>query len=85
MDLWEKVAECTRAIQETTDPKMREMLTHLRALWSGLAHDSQTPGVGATAKQIAAVAEIQAELVRTRWVSLTELDDVRSYPNLPAA
>jgi hypothetical protein len=81
MDLWEKVAECTRAIQETNDPKTREMLAHLRALWSGLAHDSQTPGVGATAKQVATLAEIQAELARR--VSLT--DDISSCPNFPAA
>jgi hypothetical protein len=85
MDLWDKAAECTRAIQATNDPKMREMLTHLRALWIGLAQDSQTPGVGAPAEHVATLAEIHADLARARRVSLTELDNIRSCPNLPSA
>jgi hypothetical protein len=84
MDLWERLAECKRAIRATNDPKMREMLTHLRTLWINVAHESQTPGAGAPAEQVATLAKIHGELTkaRARWVSLT---DIRSCPNLPSA
>jgi hypothetical protein len=86
MDLWERLTECRRAIRATNDPKMREMLTHLRALWISFAYESQTPGAGAPAEQVATLAEIHAELTkaRARWVSLTELDEIRSCTNFPS-
>jgi hypothetical protein len=87
MDLWERLAECRRAIRATNDPKMREMLTHLRALWISFAHESQTPGASAPAEQVATLAKIHGELTkaRARWVSLTKLDDIRGCPNLSSA
>jgi hypothetical protein len=63
-ELWQKAAECTRAIDATGDPKTREMLTHLRTLWINLANDSQFLGAGALVEQIATVGRIHADLTQ---------------------
>jgi len=63
-ELWEKAAECTRAMEATRDPKMREMLTHLRTLWINLANDSEFLGASALIEQIATVGQIHAYLTR---------------------
>jgi hypothetical protein len=63
-ELSEKAAECTRAIDATSDPKMREMLVHLRTLWINLANDSHRFGADALVKQIAMVSRIHTDLTR---------------------
>jgi hypothetical protein len=65
MDLWERAAECAKAIEATNDPRIREMLTHLRTLWISFANDNQAPGAGAPAEHVATLAEIHAELTRS--------------------
>jgi hypothetical protein len=61
--LWEKTAECERAIKTARDPKRREMLTHLRTLWVNLARERQHMD-SALAEQTAAIARIHADLMR---------------------
>ena len=61
-ELSAKAAECTRAIDATSDPKVREMLIHLRTLWINLADDSQRFGDAALVKQIAMISRIHTDL-----------------------
>jgi hypothetical protein len=63
-DLWNKAAECTRAIEATNDPFLREMLTHLRTLWTNLANES--PFLGhKLADQISTIGGIHDDLMQT--------------------
>jgi hypothetical protein len=62
-DLWEKAAECARAIAATSDPNHREMLTHLRTLWINLANESPFLG-DKLAEQVATVSGIHADLMQ---------------------
>jgi hypothetical protein len=63
-DIWNKAAECTRAIEATSDPIRREMLTHLRVLWTNLANES--PFLGERlADQIATIGRIHEGLMQT--------------------
>jgi hypothetical protein len=63
-DLWDKAAECARAIETTSDPRQREMLTHLQTLWTNLANESQVVSGHQLADQIATISKIHADLVR---------------------
>jgi hypothetical protein len=63
-DLWDKAAECARAIVATNNPFQREMLTHLQTLWTNLANESQVAGGDHLADQIAGISKIHAYLVR---------------------
>jgi hypothetical protein len=38
VDPWEKTAECTRAIQISTDPLRKDVLTNLQHMWITLAN-----------------------------------------------
>jgi hypothetical protein len=78
MNLWDRVAECTREIEASSDPTRREMFTHLRALWINLANESQLLSNDALAEQIAAVDKIHADLT----APLTLTDKVISAPPL---
>jgi hypothetical protein len=63
-DLFERAAECTRAIDATGDPEKLEMLTTLRSMWINLANDSLLLGERVVADQAAKIADLHAELVR---------------------
>ena len=63
-DLWDKAAECARAIEATSDPFQREMLTHLQTLWTNLANESQVVGAIQLADEIATISKFHADLVR---------------------
>jgi hypothetical protein len=63
-DLWEKAAECARAIEATGDPLQREMLTHLQTLWTNLANESPFMRPDNLEEQIAAISEIHADLIQ---------------------
>jgi hypothetical protein len=63
-DLWDRVAECTRAIETTSDPRKREMLTHLQTLWTNLANESPFLGEAKLAQQVAAISTIHTDLTR---------------------
>ena len=62
--LWEKAAECTRAIEATSDSKVRKILIHLRTLWINLANERAILSDAALAEQVAAVTRIHADLTR---------------------
>jgi hypothetical protein len=38
IDPWEKAAECVRAIQISTDPHRKDVLTNLQQMWIALAN-----------------------------------------------
>jgi hypothetical protein len=63
-DLWDKAAECTRAIEATSDPRVREILIHVRTLWINLANERAILSDAALAEQVAAVTRIHADLTR---------------------
>jgi hypothetical protein len=64
-DPWERAAECARAIQATSDPRMREMLTHLQELWTSLGNSGPfLTGSIFTDHMVASMNKIHAELMR---------------------
>jgi hypothetical protein len=63
-DLWEKAAECARAIEATSDPTQREMLTHLQTLWTNLANESPFLVDAKLADKIAAISGIHIDLIQ---------------------
>ena len=75
-DLWEKTAECARAIEATTDPARREMLTHLQMVWTNLANASPFLGRAKLADQVAAISGIHVDLM------LAAINQVTSSPPL---
>jgi hypothetical protein len=77
-DLWEKAAECARAIEATTDPARREMLTHLQMLWTNLANAGPFLGRAKLADQVAAIGRIHVDLMQAA------INQVTSSPPLHA-
>jgi hypothetical protein len=63
-DLWEKAAECIRAIDTASDPEQRKMLTALRDIWIDLANESLGPSEMHVAKLAARMAQLQANLTQ---------------------
>jgi hypothetical protein len=79
VDLWKKAAECTRAIEAASDPIQREMLTHLRTLWTNLANES--PFLGDTlADQITTVSRIHDDLMQTTANKVTPTPGLQPSP-----
>jgi hypothetical protein len=75
-DLWEKAAECTRAIKAaectraidaTNDPDRRETLAHLRALWIDLANESWGMTEMDVGRQVADMAALHADLTKASF------------------
>jgi hypothetical protein len=64
INLWEKAAECTRAIEATSDPTKREMLVHLQTLWVNLANESQVLSESDFTGQIEALSGIHLDLIQ---------------------
>jgi len=64
-DLWEKAAECTRAIEATSDPQTRQVLTNLLELWISLANESQITSASGShlAEQIKTASQLHAGLI----------------------
>ena len=62
VDLWEKAADCERAIRITLDPLHRETLTNIREFWIALAHKSRSDD--ALAAQIETIGRLHAKLDR---------------------
>jgi hypothetical protein len=58
--LWERAAECARAVEATGDPIQREMLTYLRTLWINLANESPYLSRATLAEQTDTVSKIHA-------------------------
>jgi hypothetical protein len=75
-ELWNKAAECTRAIEATSDPIQREMLTHLRTLWTNLANERPFPG-NKLADQISTIAGIHDDLMQTATNKVTPAPGLR--------
>jgi hypothetical protein len=61
-DLWEKAAECTRAIDTSNDPEQRKMLIALRNIWIDLANES--PALSEMDELAAGMAQLQANLTQ---------------------
>jgi hypothetical protein len=78
-DLWNKAAECTRAIAATSDPVRREMLTHLRTLWTNLAKESPLLGKK-LADQISTIGRIHDDLMQTATTQLTSAPGLQPSP-----
>jgi hypothetical protein len=64
-DLWERAAECVQAIEATSDPARREMLTHLQTLWTNLANESPFLRPDNLDEQIGAIGRIHSDLIQT--------------------
>jgi hypothetical protein len=69
-DLWNKAADCTRAIAAASDPVQREMLINLRTLWTNLANESPFLGNG-LADQIATIRRLHDDLMPTATNKVT--------------
>jgi hypothetical protein len=78
-DLWNKAAECTRAIEATSDPIQREMLTHLRTLWTNLANERPLPG-NKLADQISTIGGIHDDLMQTAKTEPTSAPGLQPRP-----
>ena len=78
-DLWNKAAECTRAIEATSDPIQREMLTHLRTLWTNLANECPLPG-NKLADQISTIGRIHDDLMQTATTKPTSAPGLQPSP-----
>ena len=61
--LWDRAEECARAIQATSDPKQRELLTRIQDLWITLANDSRFMSAARLSDEMAAIGRIHAELM----------------------
>jgi hypothetical protein len=62
VDPWQKAAECEVALRSAIDPKQHEILVYLQRLWITLANDVPFLTSEELAKEIEAVAQIQAEI-----------------------
>ena len=78
-DLWNKAAECTRAIEAASDPLQREMLTNLRTLWTNLANESPFLG-DKLADQIATINRIHDDLMQTATNKVTSTPGLQPSP-----
>ena len=63
-NLWEKAAECAQAIEATSDPIKREVLTHLQTLWTNLANESPFLDNAQVADQTVTLSGIQTDLIQ---------------------
>jgi hypothetical protein len=64
-DLWEKAVACAKAAGTTSDPKKRSLLVHLGEFWLNLAEVDPFQIDEAMATNIAAMEQVQAELIET--------------------
>jgi hypothetical protein len=78
-DLWRMVAECERAIEATTDPLRREVLTRLRELWTNLANESPFLGDKLT-EEIERITRIHADLMPTTTNKVTSTPGLHPPP-----
>jgi len=65
-DLWKKAQQCAEAIDVTSDPTQRAILSHLKQLWINLANESAFLKGDELAEQIATVDLIHAGLTQLR-------------------
>lgn len=61
IDPWERAAECTRAIQGTTDQQRRAALVNLRELWISLANERDVMTDEAFALEVETVGRLHIE------------------------
>ena len=82
-DLWEKAAECTRAIDTSNDPEQRKMLTALRNIWIDLANES--PALSEMDELAAGMAQLQANLTQRLDRGVGKSGAAPSYQAIGAA
>jgi hypothetical protein len=64
-DQWdEKSEECVRAIEATSDPATRELLTHLKSLWMNLSNQKPILTDADMAIEISLTAGVHAEIMQ---------------------
>jgi hypothetical protein len=68
----EKMGECLRAIQATTDPAKREALIRLQQHWIAVANNHLRSDEGAVAKDIATVSQLHALVMATMHREIIE-------------
>jgi hypothetical protein len=62
-DLWERAAACVQAAYATPDPKRRALLAYLGNFWISLVEMDSLEIDAAAARNIAALAQMQADLI----------------------
>jgi hypothetical protein len=62
-DLWKRAAECGKALQEISDPAMRQALKLLQRLWANLANEGPFLPEDMLGDQVDAMNRVHAELV----------------------
>jgi len=62
VDLWEKAADCERALRLTIDPVHRENLANIREFWISLANARPFLSEGDFVKQAEAIGRFHANL-----------------------
>jgi hypothetical protein len=65
-DLWERAVACVQAAYATPDPKRRALLAGLGDFWISLVEMDPLEIDDAAARNIAAMAQMQAELIAGR-------------------
>jgi hypothetical protein len=63
IDLWERAAECERALRAANDPTRRQILTDVRDLWIGLANTRSLQPRAQFDEQVETINRIHAELI----------------------
>jgi hypothetical protein len=62
-DPWERAAECAKALQETSDPAVRQGLKVLQRLWTNLANEGPFLPEDILGDQVDAMNRVHAEFV----------------------
>jgi hypothetical protein len=62
-EVWEKAAECVRAIEVTSDPEERKLLMQLESLWVQLANYIFVLGETRVAREIERIGEIHTVIL----------------------
>ena len=67
LDLWEKAAECQRAL-EGAESNRRQILTDVRDLWIGLANVKSFLTEAEVDRQIQSINRIHADLIKSATI-----------------
>jgi hypothetical protein len=70
LDLWEKAAECQRALEEGAESNQRQILTDVRDLWIGLANARNFLTGAEFDQQIKTLDSIQADLIKPATIKI---------------
>jgi len=71
IDPWEKAAECARAIQISTDPHKKDVLTNLQQMWIALANQRHLLTQEQRAREAQKIGRLHAIFGRVDGVKLS--------------